>query len=41
MGIPALISVDIETSWNGKMAILDGYAGKIIVDPDAATLAEL
>ena len=40
MGIPALISVDIETSWNGKMAILDGYAGKIIVDPDAATLAE-
>ena len=40
MGIPALISVDIETSWNGKMAILDGYAGKIIVDPDAAMLAE-
>lgn len=40
MGIPALIHVDIDESWNGKLAILDGYEGKLIIDPDEATLAE-
>ena len=40
MGIPALIGVDIDESWNGKTGIVDGYAGKVIIDPDEATLAE-
>ncbi len=38
MNIPALIGVDIQESWNGKMAIVDGKLGKLIVDPDFSTL---
>ncbi len=40
MGIPALINVDINEDWNGKLAILDGSIGAIFIDPDEATLAE-
>jgi phosphotransferase system enzyme I (PtsI) len=40
MSIPALVKVDIKEDWNGKTAIVDGYAGELIVDPDEATLAE-
>ena len=40
MGIPALIGVSIEESWNGKMAVVDGYKGELIVDPDESTLEE-
>jgi len=39
MNIPALIKVDICESWHGKMAIVDGSAGVLIVEPDAETLA--
>ncbi len=39
MGIPALINVDIDASWNNKMAILDGNSGTLFVDPDEETLA--
>ncbi|MGN0351569.1 MAG: phosphoenolpyruvate--protein phosphotransferase [Roseburia sp.] len=38
MNIPALIGVEIEESWNGKMAIVDGKNGCFYIDPDAATL---
>lgn len=38
MSIPALIGVQIDESWDGKMAILDGIDGKIIIDPDEETL---
>lgn len=38
MNIPALIGVEIQASWNGKMAIVDGKQGKLIVDPDYSTL---
>lgn len=38
MNIPALIGVEIDESWNGKMAIVDGRDGTIYVDPDMATL---
>ena len=38
MSIPALIGVDIQESWNGKMAIVDGKQGILIVDPDYSTL---
>ena len=40
MNIPALIQIDIQEVWNGKMAIIDGFTGKFIVDPDAEVLAE-
>lgn len=40
MGIPALIKVDIQKSWNGKMAIVDGVHGTLIVDPEETVLAE-
>lgn len=38
MNIPALIGVEIQESWNGKMAIVDGKEGVFYVDPDVATL---
>lgn len=40
MGIPALIGVEIKEEWNGKLAIVDGVEGKIIVEPDEDVLAE-
>jgi len=40
MQIPALIGVDIEEKWNGKFAIVDGFHGKIILEPDAELLDE-
>ena len=39
MNIPALIGVDIDSSWNDKMAIIDGRKGLIYVEPDEVTLA--
>ena len=33
MNIPALIGVDIERKWHGKMAIIDGKKGILYVDP--------
>ena len=38
MNIPALIGVEISESWNGKMAIVDGKQGILLVDPDVVTL---
>jgi len=38
MSIPALIGVEIDSSWNGKLAIVDGDAGEIILAPDEETL---
>lgn len=40
MSIPALIGVEISEGWNGKMGIVDGYTGTLIVEPDETTLAE-
>ena len=40
MGIPALIGVTIREEWNGKLAVVDGVEGKIIVEPDEDVLAE-
>lgn len=33
MNIPALIGVDIQDDWNGKLGILDGYNGCVYVEP--------
>ena len=38
MNIPALIGVDIDREWNGKIAIIDGRQGILIVEPDEETL---
>lgn len=38
MNIPALIGVDYPEEADGKMAIVDGYEGKIMIDPDEKTL---
>lgn len=39
MGIPSLITLDYEDSCDGKLVIVDGYDGKLIVEPDQDTLA--
>ncbi len=38
MNIPAVISVDFPEECDGQFAIVDGYEGKVYVDPDDATL---
>lgn len=38
MGIPALVEVDVQKEWNGRIAIVDGAAGKLILEPDDVTL---
>ena len=38
MNIPALINIEYDDSMNGKMAVVDGKNGSLIVDPDAETL---
>lgn len=38
MGIPALIQVDYPDDVDGKMGIVDGTEGKIIIDPDDTTI---
>lgn len=40
MNIPALIQVDIQESWNGKLAVIDGFTGDFYVEPDEETLAK-
>ncbi len=39
-GIPALAGVEVEEKWDGRIGIVDGYEGKIIVDPEMAVLEE-
>ena len=38
MGIPALVNVEIDKEWNGKQAIIDGYAGELIIEPNEEQL---
>ncbi len=40
MNIPALIGVDIKKEWNGKLAVIDGYKGTIVIDPQEDYLKE-
>lgn len=35
-----MTGVKIKESWNGKLAIVDGYQGELIVEPDKAVLEE-
>ena len=38
MNIPALINIEYDDSMDGKMAVVDGKTGSLIVEPDADTL---
>ena len=38
MNIPALIGVDYRDDMQSKLAVVDGYAGKLIIEPDRETL---
>lgn len=40
MNIPALIGVKIQKEWNEKLAVVDGYNGVLVIDPDEDTLDE-
>ena len=40
MNIPALIGVELEQSMDGKMAIVDGFSGKLYLEPDKEILEE-
>ena len=40
MNIPALIGIEPDESWNGKMAIVDGKKGIFIVNPDSSVFEE-
>lgn len=41
MGIPALVGIPVKDEWNGKMAIVDGHNGTLIIEPDEALLARM
>lgn len=38
MNIPALIQIDIQEEWNGKMAVIDGFNGEFYIDPEPEIL---
>lgn len=40
MNIPALAGVIVDPEWNGKLAVVDGFAGELIIEPDEETLAQ-
>ena len=43
MNLPSLVTTDIELNpeYNGKMAVVDGFTGKIYIEPDEVTMAEM
>ena len=40
MNVPALIGIDYDDDIDGRPAIVDGFQGELIVDPEPAVLAE-
>lgn len=38
MNIPALIQIDIQEEWNGKLGIIDGFTGAFYIDPEPEVL---
>ena len=43
MNLPSLVTTDIELNpeYNGKIAVVDGFTGKIYIEPDEVTMAEM
>lgn len=39
--IPAIVEVDITPKWEGHLAIMDGHAGTVYLDPDQEQLEQL
>ena len=33
MNIPSIVGLEFDESWDGKMAVLDGYSGRLLIDP--------
>lgn len=40
MNIPALTGIEMKPDWNGRMAVVDGFQGELIIEPDEETLLE-
>lgn len=40
MSIPALMGVEIRKEWDGRMAVIDGNQGIVVIDPDEEYLRE-
>ncbi len=38
MNIPALIQIDIQEEWNGRLGIIDGFTGEFYIDPEPEVL---
>ena len=36
--LPSLFGIDVSSEWQGRSAIVDGYEGLLILDPDSDTL---
>ena len=41
MNIPAMIGVEIQEDWNGKLAVVDGYEGKLYIEPEEEVLTKM
>lgn len=39
MGIPAISNIEIQKEWNGRMAVIDGETGSLLLDPDEEMLS--
>lgn len=40
MNIPALVQVSVPEGVDGKLGVVDGFAGNIVIEPDAKVLAD-
>jgi phosphotransferase system enzyme I (PtsI) len=40
MQLPALIGIEVRPEWHGRMAVVDGFRGELILDPGEELLAE-
>ena len=41
MNIPELTGIPVMPEWDGRLAIVDGHSGTLILDPDEESLAEM
>ncbi|MBR3306788.1 MAG: phosphoenolpyruvate--protein phosphotransferase [Lachnospiraceae bacterium] len=41
MNLPAVTGIDIDSSWNGKQAVVDGCNGTVTIDPDEGLMNEM
>ncbi len=41
MNIPAITGIDVQKDWAGRMAVVDGCTGSLILDPDEECLARM